>query len=250
MIVTCTVRQVDSAFWQDFERLRSASKAKEQRVKDRLKAIFPSFADEIERLRIRHHIELIPILERTDPRFREHMRYAFYSNGSRNLGYYQDLEKYIAENYARGYYERGRTIAASYFAEYPELERFSLHGTHVHEFIHYVTEILLRRNFGRAVDMRTDERHVPTDVREALAFAFQHAYLEQYGIPVNHKRAIDNIVDVYSKESLFDRKRFERTYWATLDAIKRHGFDAAAKRIPEIVENVLKIEPRNLFKRR
>ncbi|GEM_PF-5167571 len=240
----------DSTFWERYRYFRGVSRAKEQRVKEQLKALFPSFSEEIDRMRIRHHLELLPILERTDSAFREHALRALYANGGRTPGYYKDLEEYVYRSFARGYYGRGRTINVSYFPDRPELGFTQLHGVHVHEAVHYLTELLLRDAFGRAVDVEGSGRYVPTDVREALAFAFQHAFWERMGIPVNHEAAMDDVVSVYSRVTAFDADRFRRTYTRALQEINERGFDGAARRIPEIVAEILGLRPRNVFKRR
>jgi len=237
-------------FWDWFERYRGASRAKARRVKEELARLFPSFTEEIKHMRVRHHIELIPILYSTDPAFREHYLWAIYGNRGRNIQFIKDLEEYVGDNFALGFYSGGRTILASYFPARPELDVSGIHGVHIHEFIHYITERLLNRRFGRAARLPVSDRYVPADVREALAFAFQHAYLEDRGINIDHKNVVRRAIKVYSEEAPFDADRFKQVYFATLSTIREHGYDGAARRIPDIVAEHTNIAPRNSFKRR
>ncbi|NPA76963.1 MAG: hypothetical protein GXN93_04395 [Candidatus Diapherotrites archaeon] len=236
--------------WDWFERYRGASRAKEELVKEMLTQLFPSFKDEIAHMRVRHNIEAIPILYQTDPKFREHYVGAIYAYGGKTVPFLRDLEEYFNDEFARGLYSGGRTILASYFPTRSEIPVSDAHSVHVHEFIHYITQRLLNQRFGRATRLSVSERYVPTDVREALAFAFQHTYLEDRGVDVDHNKVVRRAVAKYSSEGPFNADRFKRVYFATLAAIRTHGYDGAARRIPDIVAEHTNIAPRKGFKRR
>ena len=215
--------------------------------------IFPSFKNEIQRLRIRYGFELEP-LRRQDPKMYASVRDALLHSKRKDwITLMKAVEDYSFQK--GGHYDFGNTIYTRFVHSYESNPKF--HSGYVHEATHYLTELLLREAFGRAIHVKGHKRYVPLDVWEGLAVAFQHKYLEQYEDapfdPYEYRLILKDLAHKYAHDygsEVFEKERFLQTYWTTRKYIEKHGMDGAAKKIPKIVADVMKIEPRNPFKRR
>ncbi len=148
-----------------------------------------------------------------------------------------------AERYAfdgrSGQYELGRTVYVPLFWR----GKPSIPPSLIHETVHYLMKELLQRKLGRGAFVRGDPRYVPLDVWEGIAAAFEHRFLEQRRenelTPAERQLLLRNAIrDGKQQDSTFSKDRFLRAYRKASELIELHGFDGAARRIPEIVDGV------------
>lgn len=236
---------------RDYRYWKSVSRARELRVKEGLKKLFPSFEEEINRLRIRHHIELMPLIWEKDKHLRARdLQQAFQDAQLANMGYpnsevrtVADTEYFISKTLGKGQFFGKRTYATRYFPDSWKAG-IGLRHSDVHEFAHYLTSMLLKRNFGKRTVLRNV---VPASVHEAISFAFQARYLEE-STGGRARVDLNKIADAYGFKGM-ERELFKDVFRSMYEEIKKHGLDGAARRIPDVVQRHLNL-PRKQFKQR
>ncbi len=224
------------------EVIASASRARARRVKDQLLKMFPSFREEIDRLRIRHHIEMIPGLLSDDPHIGAGDVRAAVSNAS-GTDLLISAERYIARHMGKGVFFSKRTYATTYFPSVWE-HGLALRDSDVHEFAHYLTHLAARQLYGR-----TGPHRVPVGVHEGIAFAFQDKYLQENP---NLRRRIDPdlVIAIYSRDPRFNGSDFRSAFDEMRRVLRHSDYDAAARKIPDVLRKVVGEPRRKLLKRR
>ncbi len=225
--------------------VEAASRARAERVKAALRKMFPSFEREIERLRIRHHVEVLPTLifpQRPELGARDVQN--VYISGAKDgsLHGLRSAEEYLSEFLGRGQFFGRRTYGTRFFPS-SWTEGIGLRDTDIHEFAHYLTALAARLLYGRAGPLR-----VPVAVQEGIAFAFQHRFLRDHP-EIEYRVDPDLVANVYGRDPRFDVDLFRKTFERMRRVLEERNYDEAAQKIPEVLREVLNLPRRKALKR-